>query len=313
MFDAAVLRSPQTYPLFLASSTKFPVKADDEIVLPPEVSPTSVPSMTYDQATIRSLAARVGDADTIHRVTRVVVPPIIVPDGTDFGIPREYIKPSQLHPFLLPENLEKLRTSPTNRGNMFELPFLYAVYARYLLVSWGSQNAEWVPLTSVFRCALLKKDEQRLTSIEICLKAGVDEKPTGPSIHDAKPNAVTWTAGVNSNAHHDAYIWCRKRNKNGQSEEHAMALQFRHGQPKTNSELDKELLERRRTTGVLKLPLFVVYADKTTQEEGARNWSENRPQGKKGGFPAVVFVDASAMSSCSWLTFVSQQAGARKP
>ena len=73
---------------------------------------------------------------------------------------------------------------------------------------------------------------------------------------DAKPvkNAIAWTNHKNSGAHHDAYMWCR----HGQ-DEHAAALQLRHGKPKSDTDLKPQLLESKVAGAkAMPMPLFVV-------------------------------------------------------
>ncbi|CUG86749.1 Bodo-specific multi-copy gene family, putative, partial [Bodo saltans] len=93
-----------------------------------------------------------------------VVPPIIFSDdvmkrlmvekyvnGKMERVDNALIMPSQLHPYLSSEAAAQLgRSSPTERGNLFEKPFVYAVYARYLLAYWERPDSKWVPLPKVF-------------------------------------------------------------------------------------------------------------------------------------------------------------------
>jgi hypothetical protein len=309
LFNETTLRSVEAYSLFLASTTKLSVQENEPVIIPPgaQMDPTR-PAMTYRLATERSLAARIGDKQMPLR--RVVVPPILFTDASMFDITPP-IKPSQLHPLLDTENLLSVRSSAMERGKLFEKPLLYSVYGRYLLTSWrrsrnGAGDADWVSLEEVFQGALSDRGRSDLRGTEVCLKNGVDEKPDGGSLTNAKPGYVTWTGGVNPTAHHDSYLWCRQ-GVNGQPQ--PMALQLgHHGDIKAKYQLRSQTLRRKHKAAPkrqrqLELPLLVAYKDLEARNRGEANWD---------GPQKIVFIDASAMSSIAWLDLVSDSGKAAK-
>jgi hypothetical protein len=332
--------TPHKYSLMLASSTKFPVTENQEVILPPDAELTTPSTnMTYREASEKSMCAQVWNdvVKTRNESIRVVVPPILLTDETNFGMSKVPIKPSELHPLLGEENLKKLRSSPDKRGCLFEKPFLHSLYARYLLVWWRKlrtpsstgqfltptgPDSGWVPLGEVLAGALSAEGRAKLQGIEVCLQDGLQNPESKSGDYNcALANSVTWTGGVNPSAHHDAYIWCRAPAKASASfggvtirdadpVTNAMALQLRHGQPKENEEIYRQTFEKPDGQHHLALPLLVVYRDWATRDEGERRWKnialKRLSEDQRKALPSrVVFVDASAMSSTAWLDLVS--------
>ncbi|CUG42687.1 Bodo-specific multi-copy gene family, putative, partial [Bodo saltans] len=144
-----------------------------------------------------------------------VVPPIIFSDdvmkslmvekyvnGKMEEVDDALIMPSQLHPYFSQEEVAAQlgRSSPTERGNLFEKPFVYAVYARYLLAYWEKPRSKWVPLTKVFDGAFQQQQEDIMKGYEVNLSGGVRMRLTKQLYSNAVPNALTY---FGSSAHHD--------------------------------------------------------------------------------------------------------------
>ncbi|CUG86805.1 Bodo-specific multi-copy gene family, putative [Bodo saltans] len=138
---------PYAYTCFLASSTKARVASDDVIVMNPAWASDAERTRTFEEAMTYSIG-------TYKIKKRFTVPPITFVDdvATKRGVP---IPPSELHPFLKPEVVKRFRHADAlERGRQFERPFMYAVYARYLLEFWKNASNPWVPLAKVFEGAV---------------------------------------------------------------------------------------------------------------------------------------------------------------
>jgi hypothetical protein len=304
--------STHTYSL-LASATKFPVRGNEQVILPPDVAlPKDTQKMTYRQATEQSMCALI---EPEHGPVTVVVPPVLLAERNEFGMETP-IKPSQLHPLLFEETLEleRIRSLPNARCLHFEEPFLHSVYARYLLVWWRQQrefcnNSAWVPLEEVLVGALSKDDEIRLKGIEVSLKGGVADTPRSGDYGHAVQDSVTWASSKNRTAHHDAYLWCRVA---GSKDACPMALRLRRGQPNSNREMYDQIFPTERSRSPLPLPLLVVHLDRAACVKGERCLKNIGDSGlnedeHKALLSHIVFVDASAMSPTAWLKLVKQR------
>ncbi|CUG92975.1 Bodo-specific multi-copy gene family, putative [Bodo saltans] len=137
---------PHAYACLLASSTKAKVRQRDHIPL--DAAWGRLPTRTYDDAAVQSIGLY------LDKENRFVLAPITFDDAVmeaaQFAAP---ILPSQLHPFLSADIVKQLGgDSAADRRELFEKPFLYALYARYLLAYWEKKSV-WVPLGKVLECA----------------------------------------------------------------------------------------------------------------------------------------------------------------
>ncbi len=315
---------PRVYSMLLASATKFAVSENQEVILPPREELRGPPpaKMSYKAATEASLCGRVqkpGSKLADDSSMTIVVPPILAGDETDFGMRELPITPSQLHP-LLESPLLKLRTSPDVRATLIEKPFLYSLYARYLLVLWKNQRATrasgWVPLEEVLAGAVSDAGGMNLKGIEVCLKRGVEESPRHGDDKHARPDTVTWTGGANRSPHHDAYLWCRTSGQPSGKSLHGMALQLGHGRPKEAREIYRQTFVNPDLRRPLALPLLVVCNHRAARDEAEWRIKNNAIKGlskeqRRALQSRVVFVDASAMSSTAWLKLVRQRRNRR--
>jgi len=119
------------YSCLLVSSSRIPVRLWETIPLPPGVLEAQ---MTYEEAITLSLCA------FDHKSGLLIVPPIIATDKVLERVLKDrplHPRPSDLHPFLT-EPAQRLpgSGSPLECGRQVEKPLLYALYARYLVLSW---------------------------------------------------------------------------------------------------------------------------------------------------------------------------------
>jgi hypothetical protein len=268
---------PHAYTCLLASSTK--AKAKGVICVDPKWCEHEPIARTYDDAAMQSIGAY------DERTCRFMLPPItFCDDDVKDNVTGCPILPSQLHPFLTTDVIKHFgKESDVDRGRMFEKPFMYAVYARYLLVHLEDRTQQWVPLVRVFEGALAEEQNAAMATYEINLSGGVVTDTRRRVYDDAVANAVTYIGGT---AHHDAYIWCRVK---GQVSEFAVPLQLRHGNPKALSALLRQLTKTRSSKDEVPLLLSVNQAACPTFP-------------KHGN---IVMVNADAMSSISWLWLIS--------
>jgi hypothetical protein len=282
------------YSCLLASSTKLTVGLDDPVPLPREwrsvQSSDASDVWTFKKAVETSIGTwrqSTDDASTGH----FVVPPIIFTDGAakSAGISPMRIAPSQLHPFLDSEVVQEFgKHAPTIRGQLFELSFLYAVYARYLLARWRAANDDaWVALEEVFQGAFHPKQKGVVVRYEVNLSKGVQVEAAA-AYRNAGKEHVTYP-GKGKNTHHDAYLWCRE--KSNPSNAHPMALQLRHGGPKSVTDLEAQLMQARGSRHKLHFPLVSVCSTPCEPH--------------RGHLQDILFIHADAMSSISWLWLVS--------
>ncbi|CUE63872.1 Bodo-specific multi-copy gene family, putative [Bodo saltans] len=276
---------PSAYTCFLASSTKARVTGSDIINVNPDWKQQTNHALTYDKAAAQSIGAY--DPNT----RLFMVPPITFVDAVvkkhKNAVP---ILPSQLHPFLNSEVVKHFgKDNALERGIQFEEPFMYAVHARYLLASWANSNKPWVSLEKIFEGAVRHSQEMVLSKYEANLSAGVMLGNCRKK-YPALENAVTYLGGT---AKHDAYLWCREKKANdklanGRKKKEtlvAVPLQLRHGKPKPPVALMKQLKGSKILLSV--------------------NQEDCNPMKKH--INRIVMVNASAMSSISWLWLISSQ------
>jgi hypothetical protein len=275
------------YACMLASSTK--ARVSGTIAVDPRWStqPGHIVARTYDDAAIRSIGAY------NEATRRFIVPPITLIDQDATRMMLECpILPSELHPFLADDVVQHFgKHSALERGRLFEKPFMYAVYARYLLVHLKNTTQQWVPLERVFEDALNPDQIALVSKYEVNLSGGVVTLDEGQAYGDAVGNALTYLGGT---AHHDAYLWCR--GKSGSGPEFAAPVQLRHGQAKPESKLALQLYQT-APSGKSKEPQKVQFLLSVNQE--ARKTLPNHQ--------TIVMVNADAMSSISWLWLISPQ------
>ncbi|CUG88211.1 Bodo-specific multi-copy gene family, putative [Bodo saltans] len=241
------------YSCLLASSTKATVQGDEVIHINPLWREPALKSWTYNDAIFHSIGLH------NEQSKRFIVPPIALVDEM-VPQPTTPILPSQLHPFLDANFIER---GGARDKNMFEKAFLYAVFARYLLVFWRTMNP-WVPLNEVFDGAINPEQVKLIDCFEVNLSDGVHEAPSKGQKNQKK--TVTYVDGVKSL---ESSIWCRKVAR--RSAEFAVPLHFRNLRSRNIKKHPKRAL-------VLQI----------------NGWSK-APENE------VVEVDASAMSSVTWL------------
>ncbi|CUG92542.1 Bodo-specific multi-copy gene family, putative, partial [Bodo saltans] len=169
-------------------------------------------------------------------------------------------------------------------GRQFEKPFMYAVYARYLL------------------------------GYEVNLSAGF-KRNVGQRYEDAVENAATYMGG---SAHHDAYIWCREKTRTGNivPGNFPVPLQLRHGESKKVKDLEIQLLRRKPTlkNGVLtrnkthKKATKLKKAVTPSAKDKVRlllSVNEDSRDVIEGHEDDILMINADEMSSISWLGLVS--------
>ncbi|CUE63621.1 Bodo-specific multi-copy gene family, putative, partial [Bodo saltans] len=285
---------PYAYSCLLASSTKARVRGDARIPLNPAWRKTKR-DLTYYEATTQSI----GSHDPATR--RFMMPPITFVDAAVNRRRAVKILPSQLHPFLNAEVVKHFgKDNNAERGRQFERPFMYAVYARYLLARWeDSKNPSWVALDKVFHGAVDLDQVPILKEYEVNLFRGVKWDAGRRTKEDAAKHSVTYLGG---NAQHDAYIWCRKKRATIHTqkgklptkmniaprhlEEFPVPLQLRHGHGRTRSQLVKQFYK--------KMPILISV-------------NQRRCAVKRGLSKKIVMVNADAMSSISWLWLIASQ------
>ncbi|CUG89384.1 Bodo-specific multi-copy gene family, putative [Bodo saltans] len=145
---------------------------------------------------------------------------------------------------------------------------------------WKNTSNPWVSLAKVFEGAVQPEQQSVMERYEVNLSDGTK---TGDSqeYESARSNAATYLGG---NAHHDAYIWCRK--KTDVKCEFAMPLQIRFGHPKTLPELKKQLLSSKSRDTQVQLLLSVNQAPCKVHETHRER---------------IIMINAGAMCATSWL------------
>ena len=96
----------------------------------------------------------------------------------------------------------------------------------------------WVPLGAV----LAAEDDAVLSQYEVDLTNGITQPKIAAST--AEERTVTWNVSTN-NAHHDAYLYARKRSATASSAPLVVAVQLRHGKPKSAAELEPQALRKK--------------------------------------------------------------------
>ncbi|CUE77793.1 Bodo-specific multi-copy gene family, putative [Bodo saltans] len=85
------------------------------------------------------------------------------------------------------------RKVDVDRVRLFEKPFLYAVYARYLLVLWkGTNKAPWVSLEKVFAGAIHPEQQHILKQYEVNLSGGLVTNIHQGSYENAAKRALSY-------------------------------------------------------------------------------------------------------------------------
>ena len=100
-----------------------------------------------------------------------------------------------------------------------------------------SKASPWVPLDVV----LATPGHSVLSQYEVDLTNGIAQPSVEAST--AEDRTVTWNVSTN-NAHHDAYVYARKRSATPSSAV-VVAVQLRHGNPKTAAELEPQALRKK--------------------------------------------------------------------
>jgi hypothetical protein len=294
-------RLAHAYACLLASSTK--ARVSGKIAVDPQWSKGSIAECTYDEAAMLSIGAY--DEATC----RFTLPPITLSDQVVSRMKTCPILPSQLHPFLAGDVIKHFgKHSDVERGRLFEKPFMYAVYARYLLVHLRNRKKQWVPLAKVFEGALHPDQIAFVVQYEVNLSGGV-VPAKGQAYGDATKHALTYVGG---SAHHDAYVWCRKA---GGGPAFAAPLQLRHGQPKAKSALVRQLGEKAPPASEKKKKDEVANNEET-EEVPQVPFLLSVNQNACDTFPEhenIIMVNADAMSTISWLWLVSPEKPLTKP
>lgn len=275
---------PYAHTCLLASSTK--AKVEGNIVVNPEWVKDARMTRTYDEAMIFSIGTY--DAAT----QRFMVPPIafvdpIAPiDSAKSNEPIRTILPSDLHPFLKSEVAQLFRHADAlERGRQFEKPFTYAVYARYLLEYWKDTSNPWVSLTKVFEDAIQAKQLPVMDEYEVNLSAGMK---SGAISYEAAMMTANVITHVGRTAHHDAYIWCRK--KKNKKHEFVIPLQIRFGDAKELWKLKEQLLQS-KDTGAEEAQLLLS-VNQTECHVYDSHWDK------------IMMINADKMSTLGWLKWI---------
>ncbi|CUG89375.1 Bodo-specific multi-copy gene family, putative [Bodo saltans] len=199
---------PYWYTCALAASTKARVRGGDCIAINPAWR-TKFNSQQWSYHT--AMAQSMGTYDPV--TGRFMVPPITFVDAE---LPNTPIMPSQLYPFLDPnivKNFNYQRLDTAGREALFDKPFLYAVYARYLLVRWAiyamdpCNNSDWVSLGKVFEGAVHPDQVQVLERFELNLSHGVREDGGRTGYDYIAENSLTFMGP------HGSFLWCRETSK----------------------------------------------------------------------------------------------------
>ena len=241
---------------FLISSTKFTIHSlDEEVPLPPTLD-----GMRFTFADASKLSIATLSSNRERKL--LVVAPLTMPDVAMFGI-----SPTGLHPCLQDEYWGHVGAESAESVQFRELSltkaFVYALYARYLLVLWRTRAVDgWVPLCDVLADALPNFDESlSCEAVEVNLKDGlaiVEDHCQGTSAECEVMNRLTWCTN-RANAHHDAYMWCRKRHfRDGAV---AAAIDVLHDIEEPATKLNKRLMANKSNLVLDSFPLFAVYYD----------------------------------------------------
>ncbi|CUG75866.1 Bodo-specific multi-copy gene family, putative [Bodo saltans] len=300
----------------LISSTKVKVLSDALIPVNPRWR-SLVPDRTFDEAAIQSIGSYVDEEERFmlpaitfdDEVTQAAVVTNRMTSGSEVthhlieGAP---FLPSQVHPFLNAAVVEHFgKGAATQRGQEVEKAFMYAVHARYLLALWSDRSAKpnaWISLEKVLEGAISFEQQSVIAAYEVKVSGGVKDAPAGSLLcDDTAENALTY---LGKTAHHDAYIWCR--NKEMADAPFAVPLLLRHGHAKTEKELVDQLKKERDQDKVSAQD--AEHKEQSTRQTAADLnvallLSVNQAARKAFASHAndIVMVNASAMSSVSWL------------
>eukprot|EP00455_Lapot_gusevi_P051012 TRINITY_DN7511_c0_g1_i1.p1 TRINITY_DN7511_c0_g1~~TRINITY_DN7511_c0_g1_i1.p1 ORF type:complete len:319 (-),score=-5.68 TRINITY_DN7511_c0_g1_i1:137-976(-) len=243
---------PQAYTCFLASSTKAKVNGSGIIPVKPEWRKTAG-ALTYAEATTLSMGSYDPDKG------RFMVAPITFVDAV-VTKPDAPILPSQLHPFLNADVVA--RRSAPSVDSAFEVAFLYAVYARYLLAHWENTSSPWVSLAKVFEGAIPPKQVPMLERFDVDMSKGLPAT-----------TATVMEVG-------EVHLTCRRNNMKRTSPLIEMPLLLKRQDAQLKAKGTAKLGYRVASDAPF---LLSVIPKASTDNEG------------------VVFLDADLMSSISWL------------
>jgi hypothetical protein len=297
------------YACLLASVTKLPIAHHAVPVPMPKGNPTpSALPPTFVDAVSRSVGVLVVSPTVSDHAKpwRFMVPPAMF--GTQrpvtvFGAPPP-IPIDKLHPYLRDDVQDLIGGGATSSGIPFEEGFVYALYARYLLVRWrGGGQEPWVALHDVLEAAVAGEHtpagKTSLAHLEVNLSEGVrtDVSTFAAASDAAQQGFLCWTHHAKASAHHDIYISCRDRRAPAAVE--PAAFQLRFGKAKTGSELLPQMLvsapvggKKLNDEAKLRFPLLVVTAQQDVYAEVKLHY---------------VSIDASRMMAVEWLDLIHQK------
>jgi hypothetical protein len=290
---------PYAYTCLLASSTK--ARVGGTIYVDPAWCKCVAVKRTYAEASSHSIGS--DTRDYTCSMERFEVPPITICDADAAAMMQQCpILPSQLHPFLSADVVRRGGTqSAADRDWLFEKPFVYAVYARYLLAYLEDRTRRWVPLQDVFHGAFVPQQAAAVKRYEVNLSAGVTMGARDGVHTDAAENAVTYLGGA---AQHDAYLWCRDT---ADMKPFAAPMQLRCALSKRVPKEQREQAEvERHSMDAAPAPfLFRVEG-----YDPARIWSFDDDEFDDecphfGANASIILINAKEMSSVCWLLPVS--------
>ena len=284
------------YWLALGSCVKFPIQKDGPILMP--ASERGAASLTYAHAVHHSwgMVIPLANADAF------LVPPILAADYFRSE------KPVNLQNLIPLEGYKDAFGSgaPTDRGIPFEHCFAHALHARYELCR-ARSGTDWVALGDV----LVGATRNDLSGYTTNLSGGVVSRK-GQTTYAQAATAfeqgtceIVW-CNADQTAHHDMYIpVCfltptdEPVQKNARVDEGPkvlpMAVNMRHGKPKTDSELNNTLQwnkqkSKEHASPPIDLPLLVV-----TPQENTEKYTHQ-----------TIKVTAENMLVCKWIWAVAK-------
>jgi hypothetical protein len=202
-----------------------------------------------------------------------------------------FVRLQSLFVALEPDFLKKaVHNDPRTRGLPWEQCVVYAMFVRYLLNVWAGKSTSdgWVPLERV--CPNVRQSEFEINLSSGIIPCAVTKEASG---HDACLQRVAcgthglWWNRAFSAAHHDGYLTARRANRQGDAL--LIALQIRHGDPKTEDEIEAQLRRSKKQSEQVAM-LLLCYPSATLAVEKECN-------------PTTQVVDCSLIthSSSVWL------------
>ena len=282
-----------TYSAFLASATKFPVVYESGLIPLPAIPNAPTAGMTWRKAAEWSIGVL---SDGGFVVPPVFAATLVEAKAKEVGLPA----PSKLQVFLDPTMLRFVgSTTSFRRGSLWEQTALYAIYARYLLLQWSTKS-DWVALDQVLSCDDLKSYEVNLSG-GVAERSKVSYDEASGQMSRMSRHVIFWNNGV-SYAHHDAYLTARCTTN--PSALYPMAVQLRHGRPKTQAELAPQLFKAKKKKddddpAPIDLPLLVV-----------QNGDHAAKYSGLGLAQTVVGVDGTKFTRCEAIALVDPTIGA---